>query len=98
MTGPGEPTYLESMEVPLTPDQKAFVRQAIASGRLRNETEAFQEAMALWERRERARERILLAVDEAEASLARGGRSRFGGAPRRAVGLSHALKRPHPMQ
>jgi len=64
------------MEVRLTPDQKAFVRQAIQSGRLRREEDAVQEALALWEERERTRADILVAVDEAEASLARGeGRS-----------------------
>ena len=60
------------MEVQLTPDQKAFVRQAIASGRLLLEEEAVKEALALWEQRERARAEVLAAVDEAEASLARG--------------------------
>ena len=60
------------MEVQLTPDQKAFVRQAIESGRLLREEEAVEEALALWEERERARVEILSAVDEAEASLARG--------------------------
>jgi Arc/MetJ-type ribon-helix-helix transcriptional regulator len=60
------------MEVQLTNDQKAFVRQAIESGRLRREEEAVEEALALWEERERARVEILAAVDVAEASLARG--------------------------
>lgn len=60
------------MEVQLTPDQKAFVRQAIESGRLRREEDAVQEALSLWEERERNRAEILAAVDEAEASLARG--------------------------
>jgi putative addiction module CopG family antidote len=60
------------MEVQLTPDQKAFVRQAIESGRLQDEKDAVKEAMALWEERERARAEILAAVEEAEASLARG--------------------------
>ena len=60
------------MELRLTPDQKAFVRQAIQSGRLQREEDAVQEALALWEERERARAEILGAVDEAEASLARG--------------------------
>ena len=60
------------MEVQLTPDQKEFVRQAIASGRLLREEEAVKEALALWEQRERARAEVLAAVDEAEASLARG--------------------------
>ena len=60
------------MEVQLTPDQKAFIRQAIESGRLRHEEDALKEALSLWEERERTRAQILAAVDEAEASLARG--------------------------
>jgi Arc/MetJ-type ribon-helix-helix transcriptional regulator len=60
------------MEVQLTPDQKAFVRQAIESGPLRREEDAVKEALSLWEERERTRAEILAAVDEAEASLARG--------------------------
>ena len=60
------------MEVQLTPDQKAFVRQAIETGRLQREEDAVKEALSLWEERERTRAEILPAVDEAEASLARG--------------------------
>lgn len=60
------------MEVRLTPDQKAFIRLAIESGRLHGAKEAVQEAMALWEERERRRMEILTAVDRAEASLASG--------------------------
>ena len=60
------------MEVHLTPDQKAFVRQAIESGRLHREEDAVQEALSLWEERERTRAEILTAVDVAEASIARG--------------------------
>jgi putative addiction module CopG family antidote len=60
------------MNVNLTPDQKAFVRDAIASGRLHGEEDAIREALALWERRERARAEILAAVDTAESALARG--------------------------
>jgi putative addiction module CopG family antidote len=60
------------MEVQLTPDQQAFVRQAIASGRLNREEDAVREALVFWEERERARAEILAAVDRAEASLARG--------------------------
>ena len=56
----------------LTPDQKAFVRQAIESGRLQGEEDAVKEALSLWEERERTRAEILAAVDEAEASIARG--------------------------
>ncbi len=60
------------MEVQFTPDQEALVRQAIESGRLHHEDEAIREALSLWEERERHRAEILSAVDEAEASLARG--------------------------
>ena len=60
------------MEVQLTCDLKAFVREAIQSGRLRREEDAVKEALSLWEERERSRAEILAAVDEAEASLARG--------------------------
>lgn len=60
------------MEVSLTPDQRAFARQAVKSGRLKREEEVVVEALALWEERERRRAEILSAVGEAEASLARG--------------------------
>jgi Arc/MetJ-type ribon-helix-helix transcriptional regulator len=60
------------MEVQLTPDEKAFVRQAIESWRLEREEDAVREALLLWEERERRRLEILVAVDKAEASLARG--------------------------
>ena len=60
------------MAVHLPPDQKAFVRDAIASGRLHREEDALREALTLWERRERARAEILKSVDGAEAALARG--------------------------
>lgn len=63
---------MEAMEVQLTPDQAAFARQAIVSGRLHAEEDAVQEALALWEERERTRFEILAAVDRAEASVARG--------------------------
>ena len=60
------------MEVQLTVDQQAFARQAIESGRLHREEDAVREALSLWEERERRKFEILAAVDEAEASLARG--------------------------
>ena len=64
------------MEVDLTPDQTAFVRQAIETGRLHRPEEAVREALCLWEERERRRAEILAAVDTAKASLAAGkGRS-----------------------
>jgi putative addiction module CopG family antidote len=60
------------MEVHLTPDQEAFVRQAIEAGRLHRQEDAVREAMSLWEDRERRRLEIVMAADRAEASLTRG--------------------------
>ena len=60
------------MDVHLTPDQKAFARRAIESGRLHSEEDAVEEALALWEERERQRAEFLLTLDDARASLARG--------------------------
>ena len=60
------------MDVHLTPDQKAFARRAIESGRLHSEQDAVQEALALWEERERKRTEFLLTLDDAKTSLARG--------------------------
>jgi putative addiction module CopG family antidote len=60
------------VNVELTPDQQAFVQKAIESGRFNREEEAGQEAMKLWEERERRRLEIVAMVEEAEASLARG--------------------------
>jgi putative addiction module CopG family antidote len=60
------------MEVHLTPDQEAFIRRGIEAGRFRRQEDAVQEAMSYWEERERRRLEILAAVDQAEASLARG--------------------------
>jgi putative addiction module CopG family antidote len=60
------------MNVELTPDQRAFVQKAIESGRFTSEEEAVEEALALWERRERRRLEIVAMIEEAEASLARG--------------------------
>ncbi|MGD0796863.1 MAG: hypothetical protein ABR910_03980 [Acidobacteriaceae bacterium] len=60
------------MEVRLTSDQEAFARRAIESGRLEREEDAVQEALALWEQRERRRIEFLATLDDARASLARG--------------------------
>lgn len=60
------------MEVELSSEQKAFVRRAIENGRLQSEQEAVQEALALWEERERQRAQFLLTLEEAAASVARG--------------------------
>jgi Arc/MetJ-type ribon-helix-helix transcriptional regulator len=60
------------MDVHLTADQRAFARRAIESGRLQSERDAVQEALALWEERERRRAEFLLTLDDARASLAGG--------------------------
>ena len=64
--------YNARVNVELTPDQRAFVKKAIDSGRFTREEEAVQEALALWEERERRRLEILAMLDEADAELARG--------------------------
>jgi Arc/MetJ-type ribon-helix-helix transcriptional regulator len=60
------------MRVDFTPDQREFVQRAIASGRFRREEDAVEEALALWEERERLRIEILAALDESEADLSAG--------------------------
>jgi Arc/MetJ-type ribon-helix-helix transcriptional regulator len=60
------------MEVELTADQRAFARQAVERGRLRSEADAVEEALALWEERERRRVESCASLDDARASLAHG--------------------------
>src|ERR1700730_11138331 len=60
------------MELRLTPAQEAFVRQAIESGRFHRAEDALEEALLLWEERERKRGEFLATLDDAKASLARG--------------------------
>jgi putative addiction module CopG family antidote len=59
-------------EVRLTSDQEAFVRQAIESGRFHRAEDAVEEALLLWEERERKRAEFLAPLDDAKTSLARG--------------------------
>jgi Arc/MetJ-type ribon-helix-helix transcriptional regulator len=61
------PRTMKAMEVQLTPDQMAFARQAIVSGRLHAEADAVHEVLALWEEREGTRAEILAAADRSEA-------------------------------
>ena len=63
---------LKGMELHFTPDQEALIRQGIDAGRFQGKEDAVQEAMSLWEERERRRLEIVTAVEQAEASLARG--------------------------
>ncbi len=60
------------MHVQLTDDQKAFIQEGIQAGRFAREEDALREALSLWDIRERRRAEILAAVDQAEASFARG--------------------------
>jgi putative addiction module CopG family antidote len=60
------------MQIELTPEQNDFIRRALDEGRLKSPEEAVREGLALWIERERRRDEILAAIDEAEASLARG--------------------------
>lgn len=60
------------MEIRPTPDQEAFIRQAIDAGRIARPEDAAMQAMALWEERERRRVEILTRIDEADVALARG--------------------------
>jgi Arc/MetJ-type ribon-helix-helix transcriptional regulator len=60
------------MEVQFTADQAAFARRAVEVGRLKSERDAIQEALALWEERERGRVAFLATLDDARSSLARG--------------------------
>ena len=64
--------YPRTMQIDLTPDQKAFACRAIETGRLSSEEDAVREALALWEERERQRTEFLLTLEDARASLARG--------------------------
>ncbi len=60
------------MEVQLKPDQEAFVRQAIESGRFQRPEDAVDEALALWESRERSRAEFLASLQDARATIERG--------------------------
>jgi Arc/MetJ-type ribon-helix-helix transcriptional regulator len=60
------------MQVELTKEQQEFIQRAIADGRLGQAQDAVQEALCLWVERERRREEILAAIDQADASLASG--------------------------
>jgi Arc/MetJ-type ribon-helix-helix transcriptional regulator len=65
-------SYAGTMEVHLTPAQKAFISAAVRQGRLHGEEEAVQEALLLWEERERKRAEFLATLDDAKLSIAHG--------------------------
>lgn len=57
------------MQIDLTPEQNSFIDLGIREGRFRNTEEAVREALAQWEKRERARVELLNSLDLAERSL-----------------------------
>jgi putative addiction module CopG family antidote len=67
-------TKLGDMEIRLSPDQEELIRQAIEAGRFKNAEDAVQEALLLWEQRERqaALAEFRATLDAAEASIGRG--------------------------
>ena len=60
------------MEVRLTPDQEAFVRQGIEAGRYQTQDDAIAEALSLWEDRERRRSEFRASLADAKDSIKRG--------------------------
>ncbi|MGA9527083.1 MAG: type II toxin-antitoxin system ParD family antitoxin [Terriglobales bacterium] len=60
------------MDVRLTPDQEGFVRRAIKAGRFGRAEDAVEEALALWEERERKRAEFLATLDDSKAAIGRG--------------------------
>jgi Arc/MetJ-type ribon-helix-helix transcriptional regulator len=60
------------MDVALTPDQEALVRQAIKTGRIERAEDVVTEALLLWEERELLRAEFAASLDQARASLMRG--------------------------
>jgi putative addiction module CopG family antidote len=57
------------MHIQLTPEQSSFVDLGIEEGRFRNSEEAVRQALALWEKQERARVELLASLDLSDQSL-----------------------------
>jgi putative addiction module CopG family antidote len=68
------------MQVQLTPEQASFIDLGIQEGRFRNSEEAVRQALALWERQERARIELLASLDLAEQSVDAGEGESYTGA------------------
>ena len=60
------------MKITLTPEQEELIQHAIDSGRLKSAEEAVQEALSLWEERQRDLTELLAALDEAEEDFRTG--------------------------
>jgi len=65
---------MKGMEVRIvtTPQQEAFIREGIFSGRFATAEDSAREALREWEERQRRRTELLLELDATEASFARG--------------------------
>jgi Arc/MetJ-type ribon-helix-helix transcriptional regulator len=57
------------MEIELTPEQDSFVHLGIEQGRYRDHSDALKEALAIWEKRQRARVELLASLEIAELEL-----------------------------
>lgn len=57
------------MSVELTPGQRALIEQAIDNGRITRKEQVIEEAMALWEYRERRRLEINAMVERWRESI-----------------------------
>jgi putative addiction module CopG family antidote len=51
------------MEIELTPEQDSLVNLAIEQGRFQKREDAVRDALALWEKRERARIELLAEIE-----------------------------------
>ena len=60
------------MEIILTADQEAFVREAVKTGRAERAEDVVTEALLLWEERELLRSEFAASLDQAQVSIARG--------------------------
>lgn len=57
------------MQVVFTPEQSSFIELGIQQGRFSSREEAVRQALAQWEKRERARVELLASLDLADKSL-----------------------------
>ena len=60
------------MEINPTPEQRDFIRRAVAEGRLKRAEDAARDGLDLWVERERRRDELLAAIDAADAEAASG--------------------------
>ena len=60
------------MQIELSEEADEFIRRAVETGRHQRPEDAVREALELWIDRERRREELLAALDQADASVARG--------------------------